>query len=570
MAGYCLPSFAAAEFKKALKTGEISPGKLAVLTSAERRAIFGKYMNEMQAQNTNALFESKLLLKNQQKGMISWAKKVAGITPETRRDMIAKVERLGKVLEPEELDAFMEDLVEKRLGFNVTPKEAENLSKLANKIEETKARIPENSPIDSKARLDYGANVVAFKVYVDELKTAAKAGKLLSLETAAKLPEQIGNNAKSLVASGDFSAFGNQGIKVLLTNPEIWLKNFAKLPGNVIKALGGKDPLKEVWAGVMSRPNSINGKYETAGAHLSLLREEAYPGTIAEKLPVFDRLLKASDVAYNGAILGMRADYMDKVIKTAERLGVDMTDPEQARGLGHLVNSLTGRGNLGKLEPAANNINALLFSPRFLKSNIDTLFFGLTDKEIRNNPLALKIAAGNTVKIAASIGLIMAFADRVAPGSVEWDPRSSDFGKIKVGNTRFDVTGGASSLAVLGSRMVPQWDEKLGRWVFKTKSSNTGKITTLGSGEYGSKTALDVFEDFWEGKAAPAVGFFRDLAKSEFYDRTPFRFVQGGFNLIKPIPFDTVGDLLKDPEAADYLIGMIAASLFVPTNTYSK
>jgi len=570
MAGYCLPSFAAAEFKKALKTGEISPGKLAVLTSAERRAIFGKYMNEMQAQNTNALFESKLLLKNQQKGMISWAKKVAGITPETRRDMIAKVERLGKVLEPEELDAFMEDLVEKRLGFNVTPKEAENLSKLANKIEETKARIPENSPIDSKARLDYGANVVAFKVYVDELKTAAKAGKLVSLETAAKLPEQIGNNAKSLVASGDFSAFGNQGIKVLLTNPEIWLKNFAKLPGNVIKALGGKDPLKEVWAGVMSRPNSINGKYETAGAHLSLLREEAYPGTIAEKLPVFDRLLKASDVAYNGAILGMRADYMDKVIKTAERLGVDMTDPEQARGLGHLVNSLTGRGNLGKLEPAANNINALLFSPRFLKSNIDTLFFGLTDKEIRNNPLALKIAAGNTVKIAASIGLIMAFADRVMPGSVEWDPRSSDFGKIKVGNTRFDVTGGASSLAVLGSRMVPQYDQKLGRWVFKTKSSNTGKITTLGSGEYGSKTALDVFEDFWEGKAAPAVGFFRDLAKSEFYDRTPFRFVQGGFNLIKPIPFDTVGDLLKDPEAADYLIGMIAASLFVPTNTYSK
>jgi hypothetical protein len=67
---------------KKLKSGEIDPAKLVEMTSQERRDFFSKFLGEENARQVNALFESKLLLKNQQQGIITWAKKVAGITKE--------------------------------------------------------------------------------------------------------------------------------------------------------------------------------------------------------------------------------------------------------------------------------------------------------------------------------------------------------------------------------------------------------------------------------------------------------------------------------------------------------
>jgi hypothetical protein len=54
----------------ALKNNEIDPAKLADMTSAERRDFFTKIVGEDDAKDVNALFESKLLLKNQQTGLL--------------------------------------------------------------------------------------------------------------------------------------------------------------------------------------------------------------------------------------------------------------------------------------------------------------------------------------------------------------------------------------------------------------------------------------------------------------------------------------------------------------------
>jgi len=76
---FCLPSTEVNKFLDALKAGKIDPAKLSEMSSIERREFFKQFMSESSAKQTNALFESKLLLKNQQKGIINWAKSIAKI-----------------------------------------------------------------------------------------------------------------------------------------------------------------------------------------------------------------------------------------------------------------------------------------------------------------------------------------------------------------------------------------------------------------------------------------------------------------------------------------------------------
>jgi hypothetical protein len=80
MANFCLAPQLADQFKKDIVSGKINPEKLASMTSAERHAFFAESMGDTTATQVNTLFESKLLLKNKQAGMISWARKVMGET----------------------------------------------------------------------------------------------------------------------------------------------------------------------------------------------------------------------------------------------------------------------------------------------------------------------------------------------------------------------------------------------------------------------------------------------------------------------------------------------------------
>src|SRR3990167_8711640 len=98
MAIWCLTKENVDRFKIALKDGTINPFKMASLASEDRHAFLSKFVGEENALQVNSLFESKLLLKNQKAGFISWAKKVSGITPQVKRDLISRIERMDNVL----------------------------------------------------------------------------------------------------------------------------------------------------------------------------------------------------------------------------------------------------------------------------------------------------------------------------------------------------------------------------------------------------------------------------------------------------------------------------------------
>lgn len=538
MAAFCLIQSQANKFIKGLRSGEIDPDKLSGMASAERHDYLSRFVGENNATGVNSLFESKLLLKNQQTGMINWAKKVAGLTPEVKRDLITRIGKLDTVLNPAEQERFLTDLATTKLGTDVTAEEANKVFTLSNKIKDAE--------VGSRA---YGQAKVDLINYVNELKGLNK----LSLKSVT----DVAGLSKSIKASLDNSAIFRQGWKTLLTNPKTWAKNAATSFSDIARTLGGKEVLDEVKVDQFTRDNEINGNYKKMGIALGN-PEEAFPTTLPEKIPLFGRLYKASETAYTGFVYRLRMDIADKYLDIARRSNVDLT-PNELKSIGSMVNSLTGRGNLGKYEgSAANAFNNVFFSPRNVKAQFDTLGHVVTGAGGSN--FVRKQAARNLVKITVGIAGIMAVANAVQPGSAETDPRSADFGKIKVGNTRFDITGGMSSLITLASRLA----------TFSSKSTTTGQINLINSGKYGAQTGQDVVVDFLTNKASPITSVVLDLLKQK--DRNGNTLTVGGevSNLLTPLPITTFQDLKKDPNSANTVLAMIADGLGISTNTYGQ
>ncbi len=545
---FCLPEFEASKFREALRTGEIDPYKLSDLSSAERRAFFEKLMDPKQAKAVNTLFESKLLLKNQQAGLINWAKQVGGLKPKTRSELIDRVNRMQEVLTPENEQAFLADLAEQKLGVGITMAEAEKIATLADKVASTKG---------VGDRLDYGRARVEFDEYVNDLKVEANSG----YQGVGQTLVDVAGTAKAVKASLDNSAIFRQGWKTLMTNPLIWQKNARASFSDLVRTIGGKEVMKEIKADIVSRENY--DLYRDSKLAVGTV-EEAYPTALPGKVPGLGRLYKASETAYTGFVYKMRADVFDKYIEIAQKSGLDITDKALTSGIAEMVNSLTGRGSLnygplGNLEGGAKLVNNVFFSPRNLQGQLDLIIHPFTGAGGGNFVRAQ--AAANVVKVIAGTAAILVIADAVAPGSVEWDPRSSDFGKIKIGDTRFDVSGGMSSIAVLAARLA----------TWESKSSTTGKVSPINSGKFGSKTGQDVFYNFFENKLSPAASVLEDiLISGETFEGDKPTLANEAVNFAVPLPITNFFELRDNPKSANTLAAMLADALGIGTNTYSK
>jgi hypothetical protein len=163
------------------------------------------------------------------------------------------------------------------------------------------------------------------------------------------------------------------------------------------------------------------------------------------------------------------------------------------------------------------------------------------------------------LKVVGGIASVLAIAKAVNPESVELDPRSADFGKIQVGGTRFDVSGGMSSLATLAARLITQ----------SSKSSVSGKVTELNTGKFGAPTGSDGLLSFFENKLAPLASAVNDIAirGTDFQGNKP---TPGGVasNLFTPLPVTNYFELRDNPDAAPIMAALISDALGFGTNTY--
>ena len=463
------------------------------------------------------------------------------------------VEKLDSLSKGKKISTEAVGKIKKYLsGENPTEEIRKNVDKLVEDI--IKSR---------KDREKYGAARVALDDYVGEIKLGIKEPWDLSMESAKRAVSEVAGFAKSVVASIDNSFIGRQGIKTLYTgHPIIWGKTLGKSLEILAKSIGGKEMLKGVRAEIYGRKNSMNGTYDLMKLAVGQA-EEAYPTSLPEKIPLFGRLFKASQEAFTGSAYYMRAELADQLIEKRLSQGVDLTDKTQAESLGNLINSMTGRGTAG-LGKLGKTTNTLLFSPKFLQSNLDTLTAHAFDKNVTVTDK--KEAAKNLLKIIGSIEGTLWVADTLNPGSVEWDARSSDFGKIRIGDTRFDITGGMSSIVTLVARIFGG-----------TKSSTTGIVTK--PTDYNGRTPLDLLGSFAENKLAPLAGTIFDLLKKEDFNGDPYtmealkenptdvtwRLIKG---LVVPIPLATVEKNFEKYDSGTALAISIIDGFGFGTNTY--
>lgn len=567
----CLPTAERNKLRDALLNKTVTINDLYGLKSADRKKLLTKYVGEDFAQVVNAKFEAAMV-SSQKTAISNWIKSATTAKDPIRRDMLKKVERIKEALTTGEQGDFLADLAEMKLGISVTEEEAATIIKLKNDVDNFKMEIDSSSPIRSEERMRYGLAVDRFKNYVGELKLEADTLSLKEKFEPKNWGEDIINaagTAKSLIASLDNSFIGRQGIKTLLKGDyKIWADSFKtsfKLFGQEMMATSPKGwfPKRDdavmaaLRADVYSRPNALNGKYAAAknGYGLGQFHEEAFPTSLPSMIPGLGKVFKASESAFTGSALKMRAELADAVIAAAEANGVDMLDEKQASAFGSLVGSMTGRGELTTTAAMGREINAIMFAPRFLKANFNTLTAHMFDKTM--TPAARKVAAMNTLKIASSIGAIMTMANILHPGSAEIDPRSTNFGKIKIGGHRYDITGGMAGLVTLASRITPTYHN--GEWGFWTMNKS-GVYTRMSQGEYGESTALDTFEQFFEGKLSPLVGVARDVWKGQKYSGEKPTFVNTVSGLTIPISVQVLQEELAKGND-DVLFAMIMEGL---------
>lgn len=316
-----------------------------------------------------------------------------------------------------------------------------------------------------------------YKLDLKNRKTIQKVGDVLL---------EFWNLPRALMATGEISFLLIQGGIQTLSHPINAARAFkkamehftserkAKEWGDFVRQQPYYEEMKRAKLSLSQYDAKLNAREETflggwvnyiwdyAGWGLKFISPAAYEKW--KRANVFKALERAT-VGYMNTIRILR--YLDG----AEKLrleGKNFNDsPQDYKNVADVINTLTGRASLGPLEGMSKPLSLIFFSPRNWSSVIKTTtpfafyHFGKMGNDGTLKPsVAQKMAMADFMKyvtITASIvGLAAAYFnnDDDEETEVVFDPKSSDFGKIKLGNTRVDPWGGRIQMIVYQSRFI--------------------------------------------------------------------------------------------------------------------
>ena len=452
----------------------------------------------------------------------------------------------------------------------ITEKEVRIIAQLAKDAAERKQtmeqskRRTEGQPA-TPTELEYGISLSMFLEYVNDLKVEANKrtmGEVLRsyLTNPVDFISDFAGTLKAAKASLDNSFLLRQGLPTFLKaitghvpSAKIWWRTFIKSWKLMWGTLRKRKVMRGLFAEMISDPDyDLLKKSKVA---LNVIEEEI-PVDIPSRIPLLGILFRMGENAFVGSARYMRYQLAKQYINVWRRSGVELSKRE-LESLGRLANSQTGRGDIASKSQRPGLLNNLFWSPRNLRAYIDILTIHLFDRNF--SAFARKQAAVNLLRYISGAAMILAIADWVDEDSVTFDSNSADFGKIKIGNTRFSVGGGIAVLVVLASRLISR----------KFTSSTTGKTTSLDTGRFGAIGGKDLVFNFVDNKLSPAAQLAVSLIDQKTWEGNRLTIPQMVDDALTPLIIQNVFETGTVDDSANVLAALIAETLGINVQTYS-
>ena len=334
-------------------------------------------------------------------------------------------------------------------------------------------------------------------------------------------------------------------------------------------ALQGLSPKKaqQVWAQAQADPlfetwKNSGGMEQGVGAS-SLNRSEFFQSKLVDKIKGYRKVAGSAESAYGLTINGQRFLTFKEGVEARVAAKRPMSDGEM-RAFNRFLNAATGTADLKILESDSKILQGLFWAPRFVVSRLQAPIEPLRALK-EGYPELAKREAQDLIKTFGAGFAVLQLAN-AAGFKVGLDPTSSDFGKIVVGNTSFDIWGGFQQPAVLIARLYEEFGQKATTKPF-------------------DENAIDILSRFAETKIHPTLGTVVNLVRGEDFVGEPFgpkggetpaeTIVSIGQNTVVPLNLETIWEAIRDSIDNGAGIGVavaaaIASTLGVGVSTYDR
>jgi len=328
---------------------------------------------------------------------------------------------------------------------------------------------------------EFGSEFV--KAIMDKMPTSQKV---------TRIALDIANIPRTLKTIADLSATLRQGATLAVGQPIQFAEAFKK----ELKVIFSEKNFKLI--NEIVHNNVYADKAERYGLYIAPIeeavkieaREEAFRGRLIERVPIIGSVVRASERAYITFLNVLRMEtwaYYCRQWEGQNKTVKDYTD------LASFINHATGRGDLGALSRAGAYLSAVFFSPRYVTSRLQ-----LPLDLVKTTPTVRKIVARNLVSwVGANLLVIMLL--ELAGADVEKDPRSSDFGKVRFGNTRIDFWAGFQPYVRNVAQIIAE----------ERKSTRTGEVYKF--------DPIDIGVNFVRSKLAPIPGLLWSLKSGKTF-----------------------------------------------------
>jgi hypothetical protein len=320
---------------------------------------------------------------------------------------------------------------------------------------------------------------------------------------------EVFNIPRSLMASTDFSAPLNQAVIATINYP----KEAKDAAVQMVKSAASQEAFDNWFYDLKETPRYELMKKLKLGITDPFnpeltAREEAFMSGYAEQIPGLGRLVKGSERAYVQYLNKLRVDLFNRFIDKFEADGKTYENSKKLyESTAKYINNITGRGELGKLQKFAPLFNTLFFSPRLMAARLNMLnpyYFATLPTELKKQ---YGKDMGTALGLLSTMLTLFALYGKTQDDddedkiTVEDDPRSSDFARIKQGDTRWDFSGGFQPYLRAASQF--GFGER--------KKATTGEIVEL-DGRAPGTNRTDIVLGFFRNKLAPVPSMIVDFS----------------------------------------------------------